>query len=289
MLCIYHFSNFQIKLNSMKVRFSFIYIFLFTTLIFSSCGSDDAEPELNLNGRGDLVFYFDNTVGNELLALNNTTYKNSSGESFRVTGLSYYVSNFKLQRKDGGEYVIPQDSSYFLINAADKNSYEVRLENVPVGDYSGVSFVLGVDSARTVSSLEKRKGVLDIAAGQPGASMYSDANDGYTFLKLEGTSVSAASGKFEYQIKGFGGATARTVNNIKTINIPFTGTIASVTTTKSPEAHLLINILKIFDGSTRISIAGLPQAITPELTAPLASNYTTMFTLDHIHPTSSAH
>jgi len=273
----------------MKVRFSFIYIFLFTILIFSSCSSDEAEPESNPNGKGDLIFYFDNTVGNELLALNNTTYKNSSGESFRVTGLSYYVSNFKLQKKEGGEYVIPQDSSYFLINASDKNSYEVRLENVPAGEYSGVTFVLGVDSARTVSSLEKRKGVLDVTAGQPGASMYNGSNDGYTFLKLEGTSVSAASGKFEYQIKGFGGATAKTANNIKTINIPFTGTVASVTNSKSPEAHLLINILKIFDGSTRISIAGLPQATTPALTAPLANNYTTMFTLDHIHPTSNAH
>ena len=273
----------------MKASFSFIYILLFTTLIFSSCSSDEAEPETNPDGKGDLVFYFDNTVGNELLALNNTTYKNSSGENFRVTGLSYYVSNFKLQKKDGGEYVVPQDSSYFLINASDKNSYEVRLENVPVGDYSGVTFILGVDSARTVSSSDKRKGVLDIATGQPGASMFTSTNDGYTFLKLEGTSVSAASGKFEYQIKGFGGATTRTVNNIKTINIPFTGTIASVTTSKSPEAHLLINILKIFDGATKVSIAGLPQATTPALTATLANNYTTMFTLDHIHPTSSAH
>ncbi len=273
----------------MKVEFSFIYIFLFTTFLFSSCSSDEAAPDTNPEGKGDLVFYFDNTVGNELLALSNTNYKNSSGESFRVTALSYYVSNFKLQRKDGGEYVIPQDSSYFLINASDKNSYEVRLENIPVGDYSGVSFLLGVDSARTVSASEKRKGVLDISAGQPGAAMYTSANDGYTFLKFEGTSASASSGKFEYQIKGFGGAATKTANNIKTINIPFTGTVASITTSKSPEAHLLINILKIFDGNTKVSIAGLPQAITPALTVPLANNLTTMFTLDHIHPTSSAH
>ncbi len=275
----------------MKPGFSILYIFLFLSALLFSCGSDAPEP-IDGNGRGDIVFYFDNTVGNELLALSNTNYKNTSGESFRVSALRYYVSNFKLLRKDGSQYVIPQDSSYFLINAADKESYEVRLENVPVGDYSGVTFMLGVDSARTVAASSKRTGVLDTGAGKAGAGMYSDANEGYTFLKLEGTSSAApaANGnKFTYQIKGFGGLTTKTANNIKTISVPFTGTTATVTTSKSPEAHLLINILKIFDGVTKVSIAGLPQATTPELTAPLANNYTTMFSLDHIHPTSSAH
>ena len=199
------------------------------------------------------------------------------------------MSNFKLQKKDGSEYTIPQDSSYFLINASDKNSFDVRLENVPVGDYSGVTFLLGVDSARTVLPKEDRKGVLDVSAGQPGAAMYSNANDGYTFLKLEGSSASSASGQIEYQVKGFGGVSLKTVNNLQKIKIPFAGTVATVTTSKSPEAHLLINILKIFDGDNKISIAGLSQATTPLLTAPIARNFTTMFTLDHIHPTSGAH
>lgn len=273
----------------MKSVFSFINIYLFVALVFSSCGPDDAEPAPDPDDKGSLVFYFDNTVGNELLALNNTTYKNSGGESFRVTGLRYYVSNFKLRRKDGSEYVIPQDSSYYLINASDKNSLEIPLRNIPAGDYSGVTFILGVDSARTVAPSDKRKGVLDSTAGQPGASMFTDANEGYTFLRLEGTSASAAGGRFEYQVKGFGGASTKTANNIKTINIPFTGTVATVTPSKSPEAHLLVNILKVFDGNTKVTIAGLPQATTPEATAPLASNFTTMFTLDHIHPTSGAH
>lgn len=275
----------------MKPGISIFYIFIFLSVLSFSCGSDDPAPT-DGNGRGDIVFYFDNTVGNELLALNNTSYKNASGESFRVSTLSYYVSNFKLLRKDGSQYVIPQDSSYFLINAADKESYEVRLENVPVGDYSGVTFMLGVDSARTVADAGKRTGVLDTAPGKAGATMFSNANEGYTFLKLEGTSAAApaANGnKFAYEIKGFGGWTTKTANNIKSISVPFTGTTATVTTSKSPAAHLLVNTLKIFDGVTKVSIAGLPQAITPELTAPLANNYTAMFSLDHIHPTSSAH
>ena len=165
--------------------------------------SDDipVDPDLTA-GTGRMLLKFDNVAGNEDLVLDNKTYANSSGEDLTISKFNYFVSNFKLVRDDGKTYTIPQDSSYFRIVEADAKSQTIALNRLPEGNYTGIEYIVGVDSLRSVSGIEKRGGALDPSGDMAGDGMYWAWTSGYIFVKLEGSSSksSSSNGKFYYHI-----------------------------------------------------------------------------------------
>lgn len=249
--------------------------------IFSSCSTVDPQPT------SGLTIEFDNIVGNKNLVLNGPSSTNASGEDFVITKFDYFISNIKLLRADGSSYTIPQDSSYFLVKESIKESQFVRLKNIPVGDYTGVEFMVGVDSLRSVSPIEKRKGALD-PGGSMDEGMYWAWNSGYIFMKLEGTSPksTAVNNKFYYHIGLFGGLDTKTVNNTRIVKVGFGDLKATVTLDDTPEVHLLVDALKVFDGpGTKLSIAAFNSVMSGQQakSQEIANNYAKIFTLDHIH------
>ncbi|GAA4402368.1 hypothetical protein GCM10023187_17370 [Nibrella viscosa] len=231
-------------------------------------------------GQGQLQLAFEHMVGSRPLQPGSTTYTNGSGEAFTVTTLNYYVTNIRLKRADGSEYVVPQDSSYFLVRATDPASQVITLRNLPEGDYTAVSYLLGVDSLRNTLGIEMRKGVLDPAGGHQGG-MYWDWNSGYIHFKLEGTSPVAPAttngNTFMYHIGLFGGYQSRTLNNIRSVTIPLGSLPARVAAGAIPRIRLEADVLKVFDGPTTLRIAQAPLVMVSPLSASVADNYARMF------------
>lgn len=254
---------------------------LISTLLLNAC-SDPVETPPG----GKLKVEFDNVVGNKNLVLNSVTYQNAHNEDFTVTKLDYFISNIKLTKADGSVYTVPQDSSYFLIKESVKESQIITLNNVPHGDYKGIEFMVGVDSLRNTAPVEQRKGVLD-PAGSMEDGMYWAWNSGYIFMKLEGTSPvgNPVNNKFYYHIGLFGGYTEPTVNNTRLVKLSFGALTAPVSDSKSPEVHLLADVLKVFNGTTQLSIKANNSIMggQQELSQKVANNYATMFSVDHIH------
>ncbi len=270
-------------------------IILFTLIIFAitSCKKDDENPGFDPNGKGSLIIHFDNVAGNQELILNTKTYTTSYGDYVNISKIQYYISNIKLKNTNGTEYVIPVDSSYFLVQEADAESQEVKLKNIPFGDYNGVTFTVGVDSLRNTVDVSKSTGALDIGVSDKGGDMYWNGNMGYIFLKLEGTSPNAPLDKtsntkrFLYHIGGYGGMTDKTINNLKIISLS-TGTgKAMVRSDIEPEIHLAIDVLKAFgDGinaATKIDLANNPVVMWGDYSKNIANNYVHMFEYDHVH------
>ena len=252
---------------------------------FSACKKEETStPTFDPSKKGKIVLEFDQVVGDTDLKFG-TNYKNAAGEEFNIDFLQYYVSNIKLKSDDGREYIVPQDKSYFLIRESLAESREITLSDIPEGNYTELSFILGVDSLRNTMDLSKRTGVLD-PAGE-GAGMYWMWNSGYIFFKMEGISPAAPVGqdglkKFRYHIGGFGGYNAKTINNIKTITLPFPekGTVrASVT----PQAHIVVDLMKVFNGTTTLSIAKNPTVMFAPFSVDIAKNYEQMFEIHHVH------
>ncbi len=231
---------------------------------------------------GQLALTFDNVVGTQDLTLGTGTYRNGSNESFTPTNFNYYISNLKLIRADGSQYVVPADSSYFLIRESVPASQRVLLNGVPSGDYKAVSFVIGVDSLRSTMDISQRTGVLDPGGDHASASgMYWSWNSGYIFMKLEGTSPSApvdATGlhTFRYHIGFFGGRDTRTLNNLQTVSVSFNTDRATVGAGKLSTINLQTDVLKIFDGPTTISIAANPEVMVADYSRYVAANYAQM-------------
>lgn len=261
-------------------------------LLFNSC-KNEVKPEFDAAARGTLLLEFDNVAGTRDLELNNGTYRNAAGEEFNVNLLQYYVSNIRLRKADGSEYIVPQDSSYFLVQEHKSDTHMVRL-SVPQGDYAGVSFILGVDSLRSTMDISRRQGVLNPADMSRDEGMYWTWNSGYIFLKMEGTSPQIApdpSGnrRFRYHIGGFGGGfgtpPVRTINNIKTINLSFGRDVAKVRSNSTPQMHIIADVLKVFNGTTQVNLAQNATVMFSPFSVNVANNYVSMFEYHHMHTT----
>jgi len=269
--------------------------FLCLLLFIASCTKkSEPTPDFEEQNLAPFSIEFDNIVGDRTFAINNTTnlYSNAAGEKYTIAMLQYFISNIKVATTDGKTYTVPQDKSYFLINGADKASRFTKVE-VPEGDYTKVTFTLGVDSLRSTMDLSKRTGVLDPAAGggHDNGGMYWGWNSGYIFFKFEGNSSVIAddtngdpTGKkqFKYHIGGFGGYSAPTINNIKTITIDLTRAgIAKVRKERNSNVHLFVDISKVFNGKNAFSIAAHPNVMFSDYSVNIATNLAQMFSHDH--------
>jgi len=270
---------------------------LFISLMFAlaACSkNEEVVPEFVNTNLAPFSIEFDNIVGDRTFSINNTgsLYTNSSGEKFSISMLQYFISNVQLATADGKSYTVNPDSSYFLISGSDKATRFARMR-VPEGDYTKLTFTLGVDSLRSTMGIDKRTGVLDPAAGgsHDGGGMYWGWNSGYIFFKFEGNSPVISdnvngdpTGKkqFKYHIGGFGGYSAPTINNIKRITVDLnTAGIAKVRKDRQSNVHLFVDVSKVFNGKNSFKIAEHPNVMFSDYSVNIAANLTEMFRHDH--------
>ncbi|MCX2453540.1 hypothetical protein OQX61_19870 [Pedobacter sp. PLR] len=270
---------------------------LLSALSFSFAGcskKDNPAPEFQETNLAPLSIEFDNIVGARTFTLNNTgsPYKNAAGEEFTISFLQYFISNIKVETAAGKSYTVNPDSSYFLIKGADKASRFAKV-SVPEGDYTKLTFTLGVDSLRSTMPIDKRTGVLDPAAGgdHENGGMYWGWNNGYIFFKYEGNAKVISddangdpTGKkqFKYHIGFFGGYSVPTINNIKVITMDLNAAgIARVRKDRQSNVHLFVDLMKVFNGKKAFSIAEHPNVMFNDFSSTVAGNYVEMFKHDH--------
>ncbi|TAH18750.1 MAG: hypothetical protein EAZ08_10455 [Cytophagales bacterium] len=269
----------------MGFKYSFLSA-LFIVFLYWGCAKAPVEPEIDANKSGSIVLSFDNIAGTKDLKFGDS-YTNAAGEQFSLDIFQYYISNIILKNEDGTNYIIPQDESYFLVKEEDAKSQIIKLKNIPEGNYSAVTFTIGVDSLRNTSDISKRIGVLDI--GSPDIAMYWSWNSGYIFVKAEGLSPQVAIGpdgqrRFRYHIGGFGGYSSKTINNIKTTTISLGSDRATVRKDKiTPEIYLTADVLKMFEGNTNISLAANPTVMFAAFSTNVAANYLNMFAYNRVY------
>ncbi len=267
-------------------------ILLVISIIVTACSkNNDPAPEFDETNLVPLSVEFDNIIGERTLTLNNSIapYTNAAGEKFSVSQLQYFISNIKLSTAQGKTYTVKQDESYFLIKASDKGTRFAKV-NVPAGDYTKLTFTLGVDSLRSTMDISQRKGVLDPAGGMTDG-MYWGWNSGYIFFKFEGNSSAISddvngdpTGKkqFRYHIGGFGGYNSPTINNIKTISIDLQAAgIAKARKDRQSNVHLFVDVMQFFNGKNSFSIAAHPTVMFSTYSTSIAQNFSQMFRHDH--------
>ena len=234
--------------------------------LFSCVKKDDPTPP-----SANCKTTFENFVGNQPLVLSSAWYTNANGDSFNVTTYKYYITNIKLTKADGSVYT--ETESYHLINEADANSKFFVMGNIPEGNYTSISFLIGVDSTRNTTGAQT--GALDPING-----MFWTWNSGYIMAKLEGTSPqSSASGKsIIYHVGGFSGASS--VIRSATLTFP-TNLVVKVGT--MPNVHIYGDVAEWFGFPNVIEFSKKPVLMTlGKDLVNLADNYQDMFRVSHI-------
>jgi hypothetical protein len=257
---------------------TFVAILCATTAFFTACKKEaDTSP-------GTVSIELDHRWGTQVFGLGQNIVT-PAGDTANFTAFKYFISNVKLLKTDGSEYAIP--NAYYLVNEDSAHSKSLIFKDVPAGDYNGVKMTIGVDSAKSVSSIDQRTGALDPAAGAKG--MYWAWNSGYIFVKLEGTSPSApldsASQKrrFWYHIGGFGGYSSKTINNLKIITVKSSTDVAAVNGSQLPVFHVITDVKEMFQNPSLLNIRANPVVMFSAFSTTIADNYADMIRLDHIH------
>jgi hypothetical protein len=251
------------------------------SVTFISCSNDE-----NISESGPMTIEFDNVVGATNLQLNTSgaPYTNSRGEAYKLTWLTYYVSNIKLKKTDGTIFQDPIKSDgsagYYLVDENDAESQEITLENVPAGEYTEITFTIGVDASQVDQGAQT--GDLD-----PSKGLFWSWNTGYIFMALEGMSPASnePGNVFQYHVGGYKeDAASNQVNNIKTVTLSFNGDAAPVRAEHKPEVHLLFDVNKFLNGSgEQVTFTSTASRHSPMPCKNLANNITSAFVVDHIH------
>jgi hypothetical protein len=216
--------------------------------------------------KASLSINFKNFVGDLRLTLDSVTYKNELGQAFTVSKFKYYIGNISLQNRSGNVY---KSSQYFLINEEDDASKQITLDNLPEGDYTSLSFILGVDSIHNCNGAQTD-------ALDPINAMYWTWNTGYIYLKMEGKSpVSKSPGNLlEFHIGGY----KQPANCIRTFKLvlkngfPIQDDVNNSLTVKADLAELFKTPTSI-DFSKTSSVTDFHGATT------IADNYMDMFSI----------
>lgn len=236
-------------------------ILLALSATLSSCKKDDV-----IEGNGDTSLELEHVWGGAAFALNQD-YTTESNQTVKFTKLKYLTSNYVFIKDDGSEYAVPE--SYYLTDAATASSTLLSIKNIPSGDYKGLRFIVGVDSARNTSGAQE--GALATTN-----DLYWSWNTGYVFFKAEGSSPQSPMG-FTYHVGGFKGATAAQ----RTITLDFGSSRLQVRKGKEVEVHAQVDIKKFFTGVdvSTTNMVHMPGADAMKL----ADNYATLFSFEHVH------
>jgi hypothetical protein len=121
------------------------------------------------------------------------------GDTLQCSELKMYLGSFSLLKS--GKTVAQWPFDYFLVDFSDATTTSFRLPEVPSTDFDEVSFLIGVDSLLQVDG--PHGGALDPAKG-----MYWTWQNGYIYVKMEGTSSQspAPNHAFAWHMGGYYGA-----------------------------------------------------------------------------------
>ncbi len=265
-----HFPEQGNKRNNMK-RIYLMSALALGMAVFVSCKKDDVEPTTPTATAADVELKIEHTWQDSLEFALGTDFVNpTTGDTLNFTTFKYYISNIKLKKSNGTWW--SESNSYHLLDLSTSGATaSLTLANVPVGEYTDIEYVLGVDSLKNVSGAQDG----DLS---PSLGMFWSWNSGYIMTKVEGTSPQANMGSFAFHLGGFSGA--NNVVTTKTHN--FGSNSLSVNGTNHCQIHLTAAPQELW--SNGVSVATTSMIMMPGAAAKvMADAFYASFSFEHIH------
>lgn len=251
-----------------------------TTFLLSSCSGDDAASDLS--GTGTVNVEFDNAFGADDLILG-APNPNSLSENLSVTTAKYIVGNFRFIKSDGTTVSYQGDRHYFIVDETDASSLVLALGGIPAGDYTKVTFGVGVsqDDFNLGAS-----GQGDFLAEAQAEDLLWSWSAGYKFAALEGSFTSASvTEPAPFMIHT--GQTGSAYNYTEvTLDLPAKALVRQGIT---PQVHLVADLSRITDGTHKIELSahngmGMGAMIMGgTILSDITANISGMFRVDHVH------
>jgi archaellin len=203
--------------------------------LFFSCEKESNEPANFQN----VYVTIDHIAGNNNFELNNTYLNNSSGNSYNISQLKYFISNITFIDEEGNEEKV--DDSFFINLEENKNKFDFGISGTT---YNSIKFYVGLDSATNHSDPAKQSA--NSVLNPANTDMHWNWMSGYIFLSIEGY-------LFENGVEsdGFSYHIGKMENLIEVIITPENGFDFSSTN----NLFIELDLSKIFDGQHTIDIS----------------------------------
>jgi len=188
----------------MKHLKKFIFLFALATL---SC---DSEKITELN-TANVSFSFTHLVDGSPLVLDQIEYKNALNQEFSIKTVKYFISQVTLYKEDNTTIDLT-DIMYVDVRSPETLIHP-SLEKIAVGNYSGISFILGLSPEENVSG----------RFTTPPESLMEwplPMGGGYHYMKLEGEFKTPDEQSFFNFHSGMLGGTAYEIH-INLSDLPF--------------------------------------------------------------------
>ncbi|AXG69310.1 AZL_007920_fam/MXAN_0976 family protein [Kordia sp. SMS9] len=236
-------------------------------MLASSCNDDSNAIETSA-----VEITFDNRIAaNQDLTLGTTVYVNQNNESVVTNELKYIISNLALTQDNGAVFEYPKDDSYFVINEENASSLTLSLTGIPVGNYTQISFGIGVDQ----SKYPLDGGVLNFIPTAEEAGMLWTWAAGYKFIKFEGTYTPQGGTEAPFVIHV--GSHGQNLDNYKFVTLPLANTL-NITTGNTASVTVAAYIQNIIDATNQIKFEETSDIQVDPVNAPrIATNLETTF------------
>ncbi|QHI37969.1 hypothetical protein IMCC3317_33520 [Kordia antarctica] len=243
---------------------------LIVLIIASSCKSDENALETSA-----VTITFDNRISaSQDLILGTTTFVNQNNETILTNELKYIISNIALIQDNGTIFEYPTANSYFIINEEDASSLTLNLTGIPLGNYTHISFGIGVD--QTKYPLDG--GVLNFVPQADEAGMLWNWAAGYKFIKFEGTFTPQGGTESPFAIHV--GSHGMTLDNYKFVTLPLTSPI-NVATGNTASINVKAFVKNIIDATNQIKLEDTSDIQVDPVNAPkIATNLEGVFRVE---------
>lgn len=242
----------------------------------TACSSEEDEM---LTGEGNVSLEFDNAYLTSDLLLTTTAYSANNTEKIKISNVKYIVSNIRLEDENGIVFTYPKEDSYFIVNESESDSQFINLTNIPAGNYTKITFGIGVDQEKYLQGATGQGDFLTLA--QDSKMMWS-WQAGYKFFVFEGVYTSdntTTETAFAFHMGSHGSS----VDNYKEVTLSLTNS-ARVRTTLTPEIHVVADLSNILSGTTTFLLDDAAQIHVDAVKSPqIATNVNGMFMVDHVH------
>ncbi|MHB1277460.1 MAG: MbnP family protein [Bacteroidia bacterium] len=162
----------------MNTKHSSSVLLIGTFFLLFACSEKDPTATPQPRG-GEIKVHINHTVNGNTAERDQFLYMTEAGDSFQVTLLNYYLSNFEFHSPETGWKKMDK---YQLIRLNEASTHDFIIKDMPFGAYDSVRFYIGLDSA-TNHDIDKEDEL------DPGNEMVWTWNTGYIFYMFEGKFV----------------------------------------------------------------------------------------------------
>ncbi len=228
-------------------------------IYLNSCKKKDTTPPPAANGT--LGFHLHTNVDTNEVANYDSVYVMTGGRKISVHFSQLYISGIQLVKPDGSTYAVP---GTIILKKQQIEPYSVG--SVPSGNYTSVSFNVGLSATTNASTPASADSTLNIPAMWLGTTVQPS---GFAFVNFQGKIDTTAAANctrpqmvsFTYKI----GTNA----NLKTVNMPTQN--FTVSPNQMQYVHMIIDYNKLFTGIKLSTNSNLNVISAADNALPLAT------------------